>query len=400
MEFLHIISICSDEICWAYFEDFIRQLTDKTNSITNEVFSEKLKYTHTFAHSGVVRNATWTFASTIANNGVTDSGKYAYEFIIGTDGIIQIGWANQDFIFNELGGWGIGDDLNSYGYDGNRKRKWHGNTAGDYSYGRYWSPSDILTCLLDLDAGTISFALNGTYLGIAFDNIDKTKLWYPAASFTENQHGEFKFGTVLDKLFHLPDGYQILQPEKLLSYEGSIANTTGALNLIIPEQKFKLEIISFYYEVTILFPRNSVVEHFQVGIFSQYGDIFVLIVDYKRCQGYILSGKADTEITNDTLNDLIENKEIGNARLINTIKFAKIQDGDIFGVGIHQNQNFVFFTHNGAVVGFVIPVDFQFATPFIRNMEHYKLNFGRSDFKTTEGNTLFSPTKLTGHQIE
>jgi hypothetical protein len=62
---------------------------------------------------------------------------------------------------------GVGDDSNSYAFDGSRCRAWHGGAQGALllpnmgEYGCEWRPQDHLTVLFDVDARTMSFSLNG-----------------------------------------------------------------------------------------------------------------------------------------------------------------------------------------------------------------------------------------------
>lgn len=73
----------------------------------------------------VVHNPTWSFESAMLKQSVTGSGKYAFEVEIISDGIMQIGWSSK-FDFDPFLGRGVGDDADSYAFDGCRVRKWHG----------------------------------------------------------------------------------------------------------------------------------------------------------------------------------------------------------------------------------------------------------------------------------
>ncbi|KAJ8025727.1 ATP-dependent DNA helicase PIF1 [Holothuria leucospilota] len=70
----------------------------------------------------------------------------------------------------ETEGIGIGDDYNSFSFDGVRCKKWRGPVAEqteDNSYGEVWKTGDIVTSLLD-HYGNISYLLNDKNLGVAF----------------------------------------------------------------------------------------------------------------------------------------------------------------------------------------------------------------------------------------
>ncbi|CAM4698851.1 unnamed protein product, partial [Lepidochelys kempii] len=81
-------------------------------------------------------------------------GKWIYEVLISSQGLMQIGWCTLNCRFNQEEG--VGDTLDSYAYDGNRVRKWNVTTT---NYGKSWAAGDIVSCLIDLDEGTIAFCL-------------------------------------------------------------------------------------------------------------------------------------------------------------------------------------------------------------------------------------------------
>lgn len=72
-----------------------------------------------------IRNDVWTFESVRAKYGKIGAGRHVYEVELNTDGIIQIGWSDGNCVFDPESGTGVGDDFNSYSYDGHRQRKWH-----------------------------------------------------------------------------------------------------------------------------------------------------------------------------------------------------------------------------------------------------------------------------------
>ncbi|KAJ1109166.1 hypothetical protein NDU88_006530 [Pleurodeles waltl] len=95
-------------------------------------------------------------------------GKWLYEVLISSQGLMQIGWCTVNCRFNQEEG--VGDTPDSYAYDGNRVRKWNVTTT---NYGKSWAAGDIVSCLIDLDEGNISFCLNGVCLGTAFSDISR-----------------------------------------------------------------------------------------------------------------------------------------------------------------------------------------------------------------------------------
>ncbi len=59
----------------------------------------------------------------------------------------------------------------------------HNSNASGPSYGKRFKKDGILGCCLNMEKGTLSFALNGEYWGVAFtDNKLKEGTIYPAVS--------------------------------------------------------------------------------------------------------------------------------------------------------------------------------------------------------------------------
>eukprot|EP01083_Nonionella_stella_P228194 808919_1 len=112
-------------------------------------------------------------------------GKYYYEVQLNSAGLMQIGFADNRFNANESKGTGVGDDIHSWGFDGDRKLKWCNGSA---AYGSKWSYGDTVGCFVDIDNCQIRFALNGVNLGLAFSNIKfyQNKV-YPAFSLQQGE---------------------------------------------------------------------------------------------------------------------------------------------------------------------------------------------------------------------
>ncbi|XP_074054057.1 E3 ubiquitin-protein ligase RNF123 isoform X2 [Macrotis lagotis] len=119
-------------------------------------------------------------------------GKWIYEVLISSQGLMQIGWCTLNCRFNQEEG--VGDTPDSYAYDGNRVRKWNVTTT---NYGKSWAAGDIVSCLIDLDEGTIAFCLNGVCLGTAFENITRGSgmAYFPAISLSFKESVAFNFGS-------------------------------------------------------------------------------------------------------------------------------------------------------------------------------------------------------------
>lgn len=133
-------------------------------------------------------------------------GKWVYEVLISSQGLMQIGWCTLNCRFNQEEG--VGDTPDSYAYDGNRVRKWNVTTT---NYGKSWAAGDIVSCMIDLDEGTITFCLNGQSLGTAFSNIKMGPgvAYFPAISLSFKESVAFNFGS--RPLRYPVEGYLPLQ---------------------------------------------------------------------------------------------------------------------------------------------------------------------------------------------
>ena len=110
---------------------------------------------------------------------IIHSNQYYYEVELITNGLMQIGWINDLFTIDISEGDGVGDNINSWSFDGARKKKWHGEDS-DYGVDLLpdgWKEGDIIGCLLeilasnDANANTktvqISYSINGKDMGVA-----------------------------------------------------------------------------------------------------------------------------------------------------------------------------------------------------------------------------------------
>uniref|UniRef100_A0A3Q3K7H0 E3 ubiquitin-protein ligase RNF123 n=1 Tax=Monopterus albus TaxID=43700 RepID=A0A3Q3K7H0_MONAL len=159
-------------------------------------------------------------------------GKWAYEVLISSQGLMQIGWCTLNCRFNQEEG--VGDTPDSYAYDGNRVRKWNVTTT---NYGKSWAAGDIVSCLIDLDEGAITFCLNGQSLGTAFTNIKMGPgiAYFPAISLSFKESVAFNFGSrPLRYPFKEMEGYlplqdppttDLMKAHKLLGYIKNVLST-------------------------------------------------------------------------------------------------------------------------------------------------------------------------------
>ncbi|XP_038627938.1 E3 ubiquitin-protein ligase RNF123 [Tachyglossus aculeatus] len=192
-------------------------------------------------------------------------GKWIYEVLISSQGLMQIGWCTLNCRFNQEEG--VGDTPNSYAYDGNRVRKWNVTTT---NYGKSWAAGDTVSCMIDLDEGTITFALNGVSLGTAFDNISRGcgLAYFPAISLSFKESVAFNFGS--RPLRYPVEGYKPLQDppradltkaQKLLGYLKNVLQ----VGLDVSEGKLVDQPLSVWQlqgEPTVLITLAHIFNHF------------------------------------------------------------------------------------------------------------------------------------------
>uniref|UniRef100_A0A0D6R5Y3 B30.2/SPRY domain-containing protein n=1 Tax=Araucaria cunninghamii TaxID=56994 RepID=A0A0D6R5Y3_ARACU len=144
-----------------------------------------------FKHSLLIESQAM-FSSARANAYVW-KGKWMYEVTLETAGIQQLGWATLTCPFTRHEG--VGDDEDSYAYDGRRIRKWNKDSQ---AYGQLWVVGDVIGCCIDLDANEISFYRNGVHLGVAFHGVrklDPRSGYFPAISLSQGERCDLNFGS-------------------------------------------------------------------------------------------------------------------------------------------------------------------------------------------------------------
>jgi len=208
-------------------------------------------------------------------NGGFVSGKWYYEVqITESAGLAQIGWANDSFEPSTESGDGVGDDCNSFGYDGSRALIFHkteqtnmssgsfiGTESSERPYGtqKPWKAQDVVGCMLDADDGYISYSLNGSNIGLAFHYLpNESKGLFPALSLNGQEIVLVRIGPNFD---FLPSGFSgvysafedevhrlsLLNPKKLSLEKPTILSDcqdfieTGSLDLEAYKSSKELE---------------------------------------------------------------------------------------------------------------------------------------------------------------
>ncbi|KAJ3258177.1 hypothetical protein HK103_003995 [Boothiomyces macroporosus] len=324
---LRAVAKLNNEIDWAFFRKFVSRSCDFTAIDYTPTFvsldqSRSTQFADIEMHSLLCFNRTWTFETAIAKYGVSKAGKWGYEFQLGSAGILQIGWVCSEYTPKEYGGWGVGDDMLSYAFDGARVRKWHGRDVNSDGYGEEWSFRDVVTCLIDFDNGTISYMLNGKDLGVAFENINANEIWYPAVSLTGEQWGTFLFGGELDKLIFCPTEYlPIPVPELDTFHSTEFLNTSNDLSNVDSEV--------FYSAPALEVEQTN--ESPQLQSSANLEENFKRIVE-------LIDGKDKSETTftakedlNNVTENLFENRELHIATTTEAVQSDEVSTAEMEG---------------------------------------------------------------------
>lgn len=158
--------------------------------------------------------------ATVRSNACVFRGRWQYEVQLGSAGIMQLGWTTLNARFNSEEG--VGDNHDSYAYDGRRCMRWH---ASNNAYGERWAPGDVIGCCLDLDAGSMRFYRNGKDLGEAFVNVRRSMpgaAYFAGVSMSHAERCEVNFGG--RPFVHPAEGYLPMQqqiPDKYQPPAGS-----------------------------------------------------------------------------------------------------------------------------------------------------------------------------------
>ncbi|KAL4425495.1 hypothetical protein ABPG75_009511 [Micractinium tetrahymenae] len=162
--------------------------------------------------------------ATVRSNACVFRGRWQYEVQLGSAGIMQLGWTTLAARFNSEEG--VGDNHDSYAYDGRRLMRWH---SSNNAYGEHWAAGDVVGCCLDLDAGTMRFYRNGRDLGEAFANVRRGMpgmAYFAGVSLSYAERCEVNFGG--RPFLHPVEGYEPLQQQVPDRYQQLAAAALGA----------------------------------------------------------------------------------------------------------------------------------------------------------------------------
>ena len=163
-----------------------------------------------------------SFVSLRANNCLI-KGKWCYEVLLESNGLFQIGFCQLKTIFSSQ--YGVGDDTNSFGYDGFRLSCW---SKDENRFGKVWDYGDIIGVCIDLDNKHLEYFQNGESLGKFTKNIENGHgvAYFPGISFSDYEKCSFNFGAC--PLVYSYPGYEPIDIPKS-QYNGSFEVTSSLL---------------------------------------------------------------------------------------------------------------------------------------------------------------------------
>eukprot|EP00944_MAST-04C_sp_MAST-4C-sp1_P005063 g5063.t1 len=180
-------------------------------TLSGNVLYNASSYIVAGANDAIFSTATFEYNIQTKKNSPLYFGSWYFEVTLVTNGLMQIGWVrDQEFKCDSENGDGVGDNKDSWAYDGFRQRRWNGEEEG-HSYGSAaveenicgkknndldfssssttshsafrtgdvrksvepWREGDVIGCMVEIEdnEAKISFSLNGKFLGNAFEKI-------------------------------------------------------------------------------------------------------------------------------------------------------------------------------------------------------------------------------------
>ena len=168
-----------------------------------------------------------SFVSIRANNCVM-KGRWCYEVLLLSNGLFQLGFCQLRTPFTPH--YGVGDDKNSFGYDGYRLSCWH---ETENRFGKVWDYGDIIGVCLDLEQKQVEYYQNGKKIGVGLRGFDtgmnRGFAYFPGLSFSGHEKCAFNFGA-FPFIYNYP-GYEPLDIPKS-QYSGSFEVTSSLLQCI------------------------------------------------------------------------------------------------------------------------------------------------------------------------
>ena len=206
-----------------------------------------------------------SYVSVRANNCLV-KGKWCYEVLLESNGLLQLGFCHLSTPFNDQ--YGVGDDKNSYGYDGYRLSCWNEN---ENRYGKVWDYGDIIGVCLDLDNKQIEYFQNGEKLGIVNVKIDNSPgmAYFPGISFSDYEKCYFNFGAC--PFVYCYPGYQPIDIPKS-QYNGSFEVTSLLIQCLNHSKLFEFlddDYIDSYLRILV----NQKIFYFLTNV--SFNDLFL-----------------------------------------------------------------------------------------------------------------------------
>eukprot|EP00760_Papus_ankaliazontas_P037788 PhM_4_TR8751/c0_g1_i1/m.93471/K10594/HERC1; E3 ubiquitin-protein ligase HERC1 len=160
-------------------------------------------------------------STTRADVSVT-KGRWYYEITVTCEGVMSVGWCDEGFVGDAMRGRGVGDDVQSWGFDGHRVVLRHNKQQTAFSR-RRWRDGDVVGCLVDMDQRLMQFSLNGELLkdsatesgGAPFVLSHGATKLFPVI--TQDPETVVVFAFATRDIQYLPDGYECMGHTCLLS---------------------------------------------------------------------------------------------------------------------------------------------------------------------------------------
>ncbi|KAI8054591.1 hypothetical protein BDF22DRAFT_418465 [Syncephalis plumigaleata] len=248
--------------------------------------------------------------------------------------------------------------------------------------------------MVDFTSQSITFALNGESLGVAFTSIDSNTMLYPSISCSAHQGCKIRYGYSWDPLEYAPPNYLPVvaaHPPPALMDVSPMSNTlqnedimnSGRSSLSIND----LSVI-FYYEINIqkrVFTDSDIIIGFR-DVLGHYEGLVVTrsAFHYRRSHTSMLSKSHEIHSNPDTIMNSIE----------------PVYSGDVIGcvvtmdqIGFYIQGTFWLYDHaltfKKVVPAFtttnnIIDTELTSTTPviypFIHNLQCYHINYGQEPF--------------------